>query len=86
MKNKAIALLVAALLFQSCATVFTSKITPYQKTPPKVGEPKREIQYGFLIADILLLPIGLAIDFATGAIYRPAPKVESVPIQGVSQN
>jgi hypothetical protein len=60
-------------MFSSCATVFGGPQTAYQKTPPKPGEPQREIRVGALIADIILFWPGAVIDFATGAIYKPAP-------------
>lgn len=67
--------LAASLLFMlpSCATVFGGPTTAYQKTPPVAGEPQREIRVGALIADIILFWPGAVIDFATGAIYKPAP-------------
>ena len=70
--KKAIPFLGAVLMCTSCATVFTPKITDSQKRKPGPGELQREIRPGFLIADILLSgPIGLVVDFATGAIYKP---------------
>ena len=65
--------LAAGLFLSSCATVFTSKISDYQKTKPAPGQAQREVRPGFLIADILLCPLGLVVDFATGAIYKPVP-------------
>ncbi|MBC7923147.1 MAG: hypothetical protein H7Z75_18870, partial [Ferruginibacter sp.] len=56
-----------------CATVFGGPRTSYQTTKPGPGEPKRDLRVGALIADILLFPLGLIVDFATGAIYTPAP-------------
>ncbi len=47
--------LCLASMFSSCATVFGGPQTAYQKTPPKPGEPQREIRVGALIADIILL-------------------------------
>jgi hypothetical protein len=55
----------------SCATVFGGKITQAQRTPPKVGEPKRAVRAVPLIADIVLFWPGLIVDFITGAIYKP---------------
>jgi hypothetical protein len=76
MKNitKAIALVLITASMSSCATVFGGKVTQYQKTKPGPGEPQREIRVGALVADILLFWPGAAIDFATGAIYKPEPK------------
>jgi hypothetical protein len=65
-----IAITIASSL-SSCATVFGGKITQAQRTPPKAGEPKRAIRAVPLIADILLFLPGLAVDFITGAIYKP---------------
>jgi len=55
----------------SCATIFGGEITEAQRTPPKAGEPKRAVRAVPLIADILLFLPGLAVDFITGAIYKP---------------
>ena len=73
MKNvtKAAALLLITVSFSSCATVFGGKVTQYQKTKPAAGEPQREVRVGALVADVLLFWPGLAVDFATGAIYKP---------------
>lgn len=65
-----IALTIASSL-SSCATVFGGKITQAQRTPPKAGEPRRAVRAVPLIADILLFLPGLAVDFITGAIYKP---------------
>ncbi|GAB3794817.1 hypothetical protein GCM10028819_09690 [Spirosoma humi] len=59
----------------SCATVFGGRVTEHQKRKPLLGEPQREIRIGALIADVLLFWPGAAIDFATGAIYKPKPVV-----------
>jgi hypothetical protein len=67
----AIACLSAALT--SCATVFGGPRTAYQVTKPVEGGQQREVRVGALIADILLFWPGLIVDFATGAIYKPAP-------------
>lgn len=62
-----------SVALSSCATVFGGQRTAYQITKPRDGEPQREVRVGALIADIILFPPGLIVDFATGAIYRPAP-------------
>ncbi len=64
-------ILVACVLLSSCATLFGGKVTEYQKTKPAPGEPQRELRIGALVADILLFWPSLAVDFATGAIYKP---------------
>jgi hypothetical protein len=71
-----------ATSFSSCATIFGGKITQAQRTPPKVGEPKRIVRPVPLILDIVFFLPGLAVDFITGAIYKPegngmTPKVET---------
>jgi hypothetical protein len=55
----------------SCATVFGGKVTQAQRTPPKAGEPKRAVRAIPLIADVILFWPGVAVDFITGAIYKP---------------
>lgn len=77
--KKTILLVLATLTLSgslsSCATVFGGRVTDYQKRKPLMGEPQREIRIGALIADVLLFWPGAAIDFATGAIYKPQPVV-----------
>jgi hypothetical protein len=68
----ALALIASSL--SGCATVFGGHITDYQRTRPLPGQPQREVRVGALIADILLVGLlGVGVDFATGAIYRPHP-------------
>jgi magnesium-transporting ATPase (P-type) len=68
----ALGLLVSSL--SGCATVFGGHITDYQRTKPMPGQPQREVRVGALIADILLVGLlGVGVDFATGAIYKPHP-------------
>lgn len=64
-------------LLSSCATVFGGKVTTAQRTKPKEGEPARKVRPVALVADVLLFWPGLIVDFATGAIYKPAPKTDS---------
>lgn len=66
----------SACLLSGCATVFGGKVTTAQRTKPKEGEPARKVRPVALIADALLFLPGLAVDFATGAIYKPAPKTD----------
>ena len=75
--TKAVALMLVTVSMSSCATVFEGKVTQYQKTKPAPGQPQREIRVGALVADILLFWPGAAIDFATGAIYKPEPKTSA---------
>lgn len=68
------ALVLLASSLSSCATVFGGRITDYQRTKPLPGQPQREVRVGALIADILLVGLlGVGVDFATGAIYKPHP-------------
>ncbi len=74
--------LVAAVAFfsmsmTSCATLFGGRVTEYQKTRPAPGQPQREIRVGALVADVLLFWPSLAVDFATGAIYKPLDKTSA---------
>ncbi|QNF32552.1 hypothetical protein HUW51_07360 [Adhaeribacter swui] len=64
-------ILIACVSLSSCATLFGGKVTEYQKTRPAPGEPQRELRIGALVADVLLFWPSLAVDFATGAIYKP---------------
>ena len=67
----ALFILIACVSLSSCATLFGGKVTEYQKTKPAPGEPQRELRIGALVADVLLFWPSLAVDFATGAIYKP---------------
>ena len=66
--------IVVMLSLNSCATVFGGKVSEFQRTKPKPGDPQREIRVGALIADVLLFWPGAIVDFATGAIYKPEGK------------
>lgn len=70
---KFFAIVIAAATLSSCATVFGGRVNSYQKTKPVGGEPQRDVRVAALIADILLFWPGTIVDFATGAIYKPAP-------------
>ncbi|MDF7810640.1 hypothetical protein [Hymenobacter sp. YC55] len=77
-KKLAFTLATATVLagsLSSCATLFGGRVTAYQKTPPAPGQPSREIRVGALVADVILFWPSLAVDFATGAIYKPAPRM-----------
>lgn len=65
---------LAAASLSSCATIFGGPVSSYQKTPPAPGQPKRELRVGALVADILLFWPSTAVDFITGAIYKPQGK------------
>jgi len=75
MKNsiKKIALgLILCLLLNNCATILGGRIATSQKTKPRRGQAKRQIQVGYFIADIICCVVPLAIDLGTGAIYKPS--------------
>jgi hypothetical protein len=65
-------------VMQSCATVFGGRVNTYQRTKPLPGQQQRRLRVGAFIADILLFWPGTIVDFATCAIYRPAP-AETTP-------
>lgn len=69
--NQFILMILASLMLSSCATLFGGKVTEHQKTRPAPGEPARQIRIVPLVFDLLLFWPSLAIDFATGAIYKP---------------
>jgi hypothetical protein len=60
-----------SFIFSSCATVFGGRVSDFQKTKPKEGEPARAVRGAALVADIILFWPGTIVDFATGAIYKP---------------
>ncbi len=64
----------AVLLLSGCATLFGGPVTEDQIRKPEPGEQKREVRIGALIADIILFPPALIVDFATDAIYKPKKK------------
>ena len=67
------------LELSSCATIMGGQVTESQRRKPLPGEQSRQIKVGALIADAVFFGgIGILIDFATGAIYKPADsKVKS---------
>ncbi len=69
-----LAILMMAVIFSSCATVFGGPVSSYQKTKPAAGQPQREVRVAALICDIVLFWPGTIVDFATGAIYKPEGK------------
>ncbi|MGI4805125.1 MAG: hypothetical protein ACRYFL_10165 [Janthinobacterium lividum] len=78
MKKLSLFLPLAVVLscsISSCATVFGGKITSAQRTKPAPGQPSRKIRAVAMIADIVLFPVGLIVDFATDAIYKPEKSV-----------
>ena len=75
----ALATVTLSSSLSSCATVFGGHITEHQKRKPLPGEPQRDIRVGALVADILLFWPGAAVDFATGAIYKPQQQPVVIP-------
>lgn len=71
--KKIMIMVVAASMLTSCATVFGGRITKHQTTKPKQGEEKRRVRVAPLILNAWFFPIGIGIDFLTGAAYRPQP-------------
>ncbi len=67
-----VTVIVLMLSLSSCATLFTPKATEHQKHKPACGEPKRELRPGAFAFDLVFLPC-LAVDFATGKIWKPIP-------------
>jgi hypothetical protein len=65
------ALAAILMMMSSCATVLGGKVGACQRTPPTPGHPMREVRACALIADFLLFPPGIFIDYMTGAIYKP---------------
>jgi formate hydrogenlyase subunit 3/multisubunit Na+/H+ antiporter MnhD subunit len=79
-KGIAAMLLAVTILSSSCATILGGSRTTYQTTKPKDGEPQRQVRVGYIIADALLTGVlGLVVDFATGAIYKPEPAAKAAP-------
>jgi len=69
------AIAIIAVTLSGCATVFGGSVSSFQRTKPAEGQPAREVRAGALVADILLFWPGAIVDFATGAIYRPAKAI-----------
>jgi len=68
------------LIFEltSCATIVGGQVTESQRRKPFPGEQSRQIRVGALIADAVFFGgLGILIDFATGAIYKPVEKTNS---------
>ncbi len=69
---KKITLIVVILAtMNSCATICGGRITESQTTRPKQGEPIRRVRIAPLVLNAIFLPIGIPIDFLSGAAYRP---------------
>lgn len=63
--------LLTVIALESCATVFGGRVSDCQRTKPNKGQPKREIRAAALIIDVCLGAVWVAVDFITGAIYKP---------------
>lgn len=69
---------ILILELTSCATIVGGQVTESQRRKPLPGEQSRQIKVGALIADAVFFGgLGILIDFATGAIYKPVEKVNS---------
>ena len=67
--------IVLLLEISSCATIVGGQVTDSQRRKPLPGEQARQIKVGALVADAFFFGgLGILIDFATGAIYKPAEK------------
>jgi len=65
---------IVLLGFTSCATIVGGEVSTYQRTKPVAGRPSREVKVVPLVCDVFFLGgVGLIVDFATGAIYKPVP-------------
>ena len=74
---KTILIMLLALQMTSCASILGGKRTEYQ-VKQKKGEVKKQVQVGYLIADMVLLcPVCIVVDFVTGEIYRKEPTPEA---------
>lgn len=71
--KKILILALAVSMLSSCASVFGGHITKHQVTKPKPGEEKRRVRVAPLIFNAWFFPIGIGIDFLTGAAYKPRP-------------
>ena len=69
---------ILILELTSCATIVGGQVTESQRRKPLPGEQSRQIRVGALIADAVFFGgLGILIDFATGAIYKPVEKTNS---------
>jgi hypothetical protein len=68
-------LCLSIVVLPSCATVLCGRVSECQRTKPLAGQPSREVRAGYLILDLLCFGIPFtAVDFVTGAIYKPCSK------------
>jgi len=87
MKKQLVILSFASTLaLSSCATILGGPITECQRTKPVPGAPSRAIRPAALIFDIILSGVvGVAVDFATCAIYRPCATAGAANYKRVSK-
>jgi len=71
MKN--IIIILSLFTLTSCATLLGGRVDDCQRIKPATGA--RELRPGYFIANLILWPPGLGIDFLTGAIYKPCKHV-----------
>lgn len=71
-------LIFSTLLLSSCATVLGGQKTDHQAHKPQSGEPKRQLRIGFIIADLVLCPPCLIVDFVTKKIYKPEARASKI--------
>lgn len=73
-------------LSTGCGTVFGGKISQCQQTKPLPGQAKRQIRPAAFIGDLCVAPLFLAIDFATGGIYKPCDSTSNSINNAVKKN
>lgn len=69
--KKLFLIILLAVTLESCGTLLGGKVTDCQRTKPTPGTPSRKIRPAALIGSAAFGLLPLAIDFATGAIYKP---------------
>lgn len=73
MKKTFLLLLLSSILLTSCGTLFNGgHATSYQQTKP-TPPAKRQLKAGAFIADLILFPPSLILDFVNGTIYKKDP-------------
>ncbi len=75
---KKLLFLFACVSMTSCATILGGQKTDHQRKQPQCDAPRRQVRVGMLIADLILFPPGVIIDFATRKIYKPFPNSNKV--------
>lgn len=75
--------MLVALAFCGCGTIWGGRITDCQKHKPTDGT-HRQLRPAALVFDIIALPpfnlVWTGIDFADGAIYKPCKPKEEIHI------